>query len=78
MKYKLATRSVLCAFERSFPIAPKWLVIYEFEIAELPRKELEAANEAAWAKKSPSGVLEVDFGWFELTRTFEKPKMSKL
>ena len=77
-RYKLATCSVLSAFERSFPLAPKWLVLHEFDGPDMPWKELAATDETAWAKKVIPEILHVDFGCFKSVGIFEKPGRSKL
>lgn len=77
-RYKLATCSVLSVFERSFPQAPKWLVLHEFEGPRMPWKELAATDETAWAKKVIPEISSLDFGCFKLTRVFGKSDRSKL
>lgn len=77
-RYTNASRSILSAFQRSFPIAPKWLALHEFDGTVLPWKELAATDETDWGKKLVPGILEVDFGVFQLKRVFEKGEKAKL
>jgi hypothetical protein len=77
-RYKLSTRSVLSAFERSFPPGPRWLAIHEFDGQEVPWKELADTDETEWAKKVIPGIEEIDFGCFRLKRVYGKPVMAKL
>jgi hypothetical protein len=77
-RYKLASRSLLSAFERSFPPAPTWLAIHEFDGVELPWKELAATDETDWAKKIIPGISDIDFGCFRLKRAYEEPSVAKL
>jgi hypothetical protein len=78
LRYKLATRSLLSAFKRSFPPAPKWLALHEFEGHEIPWKELAATDETKWAKRVIPGIRSIDFGGFKLRRVFEKKSTAKL
>lgn len=71
VRYKLATRSLLSAFERSFPENVTWLALHEFD-GEVPWKELAATDETEWAKKVIPGIQDIDFGLFELKRVYEK------
>ena len=77
-RYKLATSSTLSAFKRSFPGAPTWLALHEFDGPEMPWKELAATDETTWAKKVIPGILEVDFGCFRLKKDFGKSEKSNL
>ena len=77
-RYKLATSSRLSEFERSFPEAPTWLALHEFDRTEFPWKELAATDETDWAKKVIPGIRDIDFGCFALKRTFGKLDKAKL
>ena len=69
---------MLSAFERSFPLAPKWLVLHEFDGPDVLWKDLAFTDETAWAKKIIPRILRVDFACFKLTGIFEKPERPKL
>ncbi|KAF4631293.1 hypothetical protein G7Y89_g6837 [Cudoniella acicularis] len=77
-RYKIATRSLLSGFERSFPPAMTWLALHEFEGPEVPWKELAATDETEWAKKVLPGITEIDFGLFELKRVFGEGEKARL
>jgi len=77
-RYKLITRSLLSAFERSFPEAPVWLSLHEFDGPKFPWKELAATDKTEWAKKVISGIRDIDLGCFKLKRTFGKSDKAKL
>lgn len=77
-RYKVATRSLLSAFERSFPLAPKWLALHVFDGIVLPWKELAATDETQSAKAVIPGIRDIDFGCFKLKRVFEKKSIAKL
>ena len=78
LRYKLASRSILSAFKRSFPETPVWLAIHEFDGASVPWGEIALTDETDWAKKVKPGILEVDFGCFRLKRKYVKPGQTKL
>jgi len=77
-RYKLASRSVLSAFERSFPEAPVWLAIHEFDGSCVPWDQLALTDETEWAKKILPGILEADFGCFRLKRVYDKKSKARL
>jgi hypothetical protein len=77
-RYKLVTRSLLSAFERSFPSAPKWLALHGFDGLVLPWKGLAATDETEWAKIAIPGIRDIDFGCFQLKKDFEKKSIAKL
>ncbi|KAH8657204.1 hypothetical protein BGZ60DRAFT_417051 [Tricladium varicosporioides] len=76
VRYKLATRSLLSGFERSFPENVTWLALHEFDDV-VPWKELAATDETEWAKKVIPGIQDIDFGLFELKRVYEKEGREK-
>lgn len=61
-RYALATQSILSAFRRSFPPAPRTWVVYEFDNA-IPWEVLRSDNKKEW---------DVDIGRFELVKVFGK------
>lgn len=77
-RYRLATRSILSAFERSFPPAPTWLALHEFNGPHIPWEDLAATDETEWAKKVIPGIVDIDFGCFRLERVYHKLGRTKL
>lgn len=77
-RYQLTSRSVLSAFERSFPPAPRWLAIHEFDGQCVPWDELMPIDETDWAKKIIPGLLETDVGLFKLKHVLEDGSRMKL
>jgi len=71
-RYKLATRSILSAFERSFPPGPTWLTLHEFDGPEIPWKELKSFDETDWARKIIPEIQDPDLGFFRLKAVFTK------
>lgn len=69
-KLTFGRQNRLPATEKKIAEPPKYLALHEFDVDELPAKELAATGETPWATKIMGGCVQTEVGIFKILKEF--------